>query len=79
MTKEQKMAFVQRCYDDVIEDLITTEEEWGNEPPTSFSTGEIIRDYKSEAIEYEYMTEEEFDELYAECDRIAIMKAMAYC
>ena len=77
MTREQKMAFVQRCYDDVVDDIIQCEEMYNE--PVGYSSSEIIRDYKSEAAEYDYMTEEEFDELYAECDRIAIKKAMAYC
>ena len=77
MTKAEKMAFVQRCYDDVIDDIILCEEMY--DEPVGYSSSQIIRDYKSEAAEYDYMTEEEFDELYAECDRLATLRAMAWC
>ena len=78
MTRTEKMEFVRRCHDAVVEDICETQSrDWGD--PVVPHTRQIITDFKVEAILYEYMTEEEFDTLYSECDRLATLAACACC
>ena len=78
MTNIEKMDFVQKCHDAVIDDICESQfGDWDN--PVAPHTSQIINDFKSEAAEYGYMDEREFDELYSECDRIYFADAMACC
>lgn len=78
MTRIEKMEFVRRCHDAVVEDICETQfGDWDN--PVAPHTRQIINDFKAEAAEYGYMTEEEFDTLYSEHDRLATLAACACC
>ena len=78
MTQIEKMEFVRKCHDAVVDDICETQfGDWDN--PVEPHTSQIIADFKAEAAEYDYMTEEEFDELYSECDRLATLSACAWC
>ena len=78
MTQLEKMEYIRRCHDEVVNDICETQlRDFDN--TTAPHTSEIITDFKVEAILYEYMTEEEFDALYSEYDQMATALSCAWC
>ena len=75
---KEKVDYVQRCYDDVLDAISDSYSEDYNEDAVNINIGAIKTDWLVSAIEDDLMTEEEFNEIYSLLETVGADEANAW-